>query len=94
MRTREEDIIDDILDEFDFGKVQQVMEHLNWTWHDSDGVPTLGQLRKQARFLMKECLDHEEYTTATGGFWVQKRTFDGLPYYRLIFAVTEWDNYD
>ena len=94
MRTREDEIIEDILDEFDFGKVQRVMEHLNWTWHDSDGVPTLVQLRKQARFLMKECIGHEEYTTATGGFWVQKRTFEGLPYYRLIFAVTEWDNYD
>lgn len=90
----ENDIIEDTLDEFDFSRVQQVMEHLNWVWHDSDGVPSLGQLRKKARFLMKECIGHEEYTTATGGLWVQKRTFDGLPFYRLQFVVSEWDNYD
>lgn len=89
----EEQIIDDILDEFDFGKVEQVMEHLNWVWYNSEDVPTLGQLRKQARSLMKECMKHEEYTVATGGFWVQKRTFDGEPFYRLMFVVSEWDNY-
>ena len=90
----EQDIIEDILDEFDFSKVQQVMEHLDWTWHDSDGVPTLGQLRKAARSLMKICIDYEEYTTASGGFWVQKRTFDGDPFYRLMFVVAEWDNHN
>ena len=90
----ENDIIEDILDEFDFGRVQQVMEHLNWTWYDSAGVPTLGHMRKTARRLMRECIKHEDYYTATGGFFVQKRTFDGLPFYRLMFVVSEWDNYD
>ena len=90
----EEQIIEDILDEFDFAKAQTVMEHLQWVWHDSDGTPTLGQLRKKARFLMKECIGHSEYTTATGGLWVQKKTFDGKPFYRLMFVVTEWENYE
>ena len=94
MQTDERDIIEDILDEFDFGKVHQVMEHLNWIWHDSDGVPTLGQLRKRARSLMKTCIGHAEYTTATGGLRVQKKTFDGVPFYCLMFVVSEWSSYE
>ena len=98
MRTREDDIIDDILDEFDFGKVQKVMEALDWTWFE-DGVspsevPTLGKLRKKARSLLKECMQFPEYSTATGGLWASKKTFDGHPYYRLQFVVTDWDNYE
>ena len=90
----EEQIIEDILDEFDFSKVQEVMEALHWTWHDSDGTPTLGQLRKKARFLLKECMNVPEFSTATGGFWASKKTFDGQPYYRLQFVVANWDNYE
>lgn len=90
----ESEIIEDILDEFDFGKAQQAMEALQWVWYDSDGIPTLGQMRKRARFLMKECMNVPEFYTAAGGFHVFKRTFDGLPFYRLLFVVSEWDNYE
>lgn len=90
----EEEIIEDILDEFDFGKVQHAMEALNWTWYDSSDVPTLGQLRKKARNLMKHCKGHDTYVTATGGFNVRKETHEGVPYYSLQFVVTEWDNYE
>lgn len=90
----EEQIIDDILDEFDFSKVQAVMAALNWTWHDSNGVPTLGQLRKKARYLMKYCIGHSTFTTETGGFHVHKETYSEKPYYSLKFVVTDWDNYE
>jgi hypothetical protein len=91
----EEQIIEDILDEFDFGKVKQTMEALQWVWHDAEhGVPTIGQMRKRARFLMKECMRHQEFVTSTGGFYAFKRTYDEQPFYRLLFAVSEWDNYE
>jgi hypothetical protein len=93
----EEQIIDDILDEFDFGKVMQVMEHLDWKWGGISSppeVPSLGQLRKRARSLMKYCIGHDEYVTATGGFHVRKETFEGQPYYQLQFVVTDWNNYE
>ena len=89
------DLIEDILDDFDFDRVQKVMEALQWTWHDTyPEIPRISQMRKLARSLMKLCIEHEEYTTTTGGFWVQKRTFEGCPYYRIMFVVSEWDNYD
>ena len=91
----EEQIIEDILDKFDFAKAQQVMECLQWAWHDAEhGVPTIGQMRKRARSLMKSCIGHDKYVTATGGFHVRKETFEGQPYYQLQFVVEEWNNYD
>ena len=90
----ENEIIEDILDEFDFRRAQKAMEALQWVWHDSDGVPTIGQMRKLARSCMKKCIGHETQLVATGGFFVFKRTFDGLPFYRLMFAVSEWHNYE
>lgn len=98
MSKDENEIIEDILDEFDFSKVQGVMEALDWTWFESgvspSEVPTLGKLRKKARFLLKECMQFPEYSTATGGLWASKKTFDGEPYYRLQFVVAHWDNYE
>ena len=91
----ERDIIEDILDEFDFTKAHLVMQYLDWRWASSpEDVPTVGEMRKVARSLMRSCIDHDSFTTATGGFWVQKRTIDGDPFYRLMFVVTEWNNYD
>ena len=94
----ENEIIEDILDEFDFAKVQEVMIALDWTWFESGvspaEVPTLGKLRKKARMLLKDCIKHDEYSTATGGLWASKRTFDGQSYYRLQFVVSSWDNYE
>jgi hypothetical protein len=95
MYQNEEQIIEDILDEFDFAKAQEVMECLQWVWHDAEhGVPTIGQMRKQARYLMKSCIGHHTFTTATGGLHVHKETYSEKPYYRLQFVVTEWNNYE
>jgi hypothetical protein len=99
MRTIEDEIIADILDEFDFDKVHKVMEFLDWTWFKDDmqspaEVPTKGDLRKQARRLMNNCIEHEECSTGTKGFHVRKSTYDGVPYYELQFVVTSWNNYE
>jgi hypothetical protein len=95
MNKDENDLIEEFLDEFDFDKVQKTMETLEWTWHSTyPETPSISQLRKFARYLMKSCVGHEEYTTASGGFFVSKHTFEGKPYYRLMFVVEEWDNYE
>lgn len=91
----EEQIIEDILDEFDFDKVHKVMEFLNWTWvsRESPNIPpTVGQLRKKARSLMLYCLNKGDQSIATGGFWVTKRILGGTPFYRLQFVVSSWEN--
>ena len=47
-----DEMIDVILDEFNFAKVQNAMFALDWKW-TCTGVPTLDQLREEARRLLK-----------------------------------------
>ena len=91
----ERDIIDDILDNFDFEKVHETMSLLGWCWNREEyGVPSIIALRKEARKLMNSCLGHKEFYTSCGGLHVQKETIDDIPFYRLMFVVTEGDNYE
>lgn len=89
----DEEIIEDILDEFDFYKVQKAMKLLEWTWA-GQGYPTIGEMRKTARGLLKDLIPLEEGGAGTGGFLARKRTFEGEPFYELSFVLTSWDNYD
>ena len=76
--TKEELIqkqIEDIMDEFNFGEVQKVMESLDWTWSETGCVPEEYDLRKGARKLLKEAakmiddkLNLSVGTTSTVGF--------------------------
>ena len=93
MRTREEEIIDDILDEFDFGKVQKAMELLEWTWA-GQGYPTVGEMRKTARGLLKSLIPLESGGVGTGGFVARKTNIEGEPFYELSFVLTSWASYD
>ena len=48
--------IDSIMDTFDFRKVSDTMEALNWTWYmdGEDRVPEESEIRSHARNRMKE----------------------------------------
>ena len=57
MTQQQQDAIDSIMDYFKFEQVRQVMELLNWEWQDAEeGIPTVPELRKQARRLLKMSL--------------------------------------
>lgn len=62
-------MIDEILDEFDFEKVHRVMVALDWQWYGIDGVPSIGDLRRQARSLLQKVVDSKDtLSVGTGGF--------------------------
>lgn len=98
--------VEDILDEFDFEKVQKVMEFLEWNW--CDGVPRIGELRKKARYLLSQVHQNalasepgDTHCVATGGFkaravkdYLPDDGFNFKVYMELTFEVTSWDNYD
>lgn len=96
----------EILDHFDFNKVQKVMEHLDWTWFQiGDEVPTVSDIRKKARELLRECADKlldnpddnfPDFVVGTGGLYATAyRGGDGsIEYFKLYFAVESWDNFD
>lgn len=63
-----------ILKNFDFEKVHEVMNHLNWVWYNEDErkVPTVKELKRTAKELIKEIKKLDVDVIATGGFEVRK----------------------
>jgi hypothetical protein len=76
--TREEVLnnqMDEIMDSFDFDKVNKMMCAVDWKWATTENeVPDQYELRKSARRLMKQAIAGED--CATGGFraWVTDGT--------------------
>jgi hypothetical protein len=98
-------MIDDILDNFNFNRVQTAMEALDWRWV-SEGVPSIDQLKEKAVYLLKsaaelrldEYLDsywEEGIINGTGGF--QATAYCNEAKTQIIaldlkFVLTEWDS--
>ncbi len=104
LSTGLEYMIRDIIDEFDFDKVERTMEALNWKWRGE--TPTLYDLRKEAEHLLRGAAKsrlsdfkdtHHDVAiiNATGGFeakaWCDggKTKIIGLD---LAFIVESWDS--
>ena len=102
MKSKSE-MIEDMMDNFDFSRVAKCMKALNWKWHDVEGavdVPEEHSIRKEARKLMngvKDVCHHSTFITGTGGFYVQcwyapeSPNKNKLEAMELTFVVAEWD---
>ena len=94
-------VLDDIFDNFDFDRVKQTMDALDWKWdvgtsatpdEERFAVPTLEKIKKEAARLMWECANMDTERLATGGLVVEKDFTDpDDPWMRLSFEVTDWD---
>ena len=63
--------IDKIINNFDFEKVHEVMNFLGWEWHPLNKVPSIDELKKQARELLEQiCAEPDIHNISTGGFEV------------------------
>ena len=52
MTITQQELIDEILDQFDFQKVKEVMDALNWTWAiGTESLMSLPQYRKSGQRL-------------------------------------------
>jgi len=103
------DIIDEIMEEFNFGKVESVMFHLNWRWaSEYKRTPNIDELRETAERLLKDAAEsrlgayidtHHELGifSATGGFkataWCNE-TKTEITGLRLEFIVADWDTFN
>lgn len=84
-----QEIIDEIMDFFDFERVHKVMEALNWTWTATNGnVPEVCQLRRQVRSMLNLLIDKNLESLETGGFSVTK---DSNGYIKCSFIVDSWE---
>jgi hypothetical protein len=87
----ERQIIDDILDEFDFDKVHKVMVLMNWKWVGE--TPPIQELRKTGRALFLDCMKNNLSLAATGGFVARREKIGKDFNYNLSFVLTEQGNY-
>lgn len=70
--TAKQEQIDAILVDMDFKKIQSVMEHLKWTWKDSDSgekiIPNTKDLAVTAEYCMRKAIQSEHKIFNSGGF--------------------------
>ncbi len=102
-------LLKECMDEFHFGKVEKVMQHLNWKWVVKGiGVPTVDQMKEMVHGLYKSCkecatearrMDDKwigPAVTGSGGFEVEVGlNKKGKTDYVLIrFCVDSWSSYE
>jgi len=95
-----EDLIDGIMEDFDFEKVHSVMTFLKWWWPGGsgpEGVPTIMQLREKARQLLSKVVKEKEFDQVQAGGFVAYRSIknkdsldDGL---QLLFSLESFESY-
>lgn len=97
------EMLENIMDCFDFNRVARVMKFLDWKWANLDGkerVPTEPEIRTEARSLMSDLIerigtDREVHSIETGGFGVFFDEYDGKPDITLMFILDDWnEGYD
>ena len=89
LTTKQQEIIQEILDNFDYKTMRKCMKKLKWTWYDSEEVPTEERIRSQAQILLENVMasPKKNFTTGTGGLEVYKMN-DCV---NLIFAATNYE---
>lgn len=84
--------ITEILEEFDFEKVHQVMTFLKWEWRDL-GVPSVDTIKSEVKSQIERCIkdaiaNKTTMYTSTGGFSVYCDPQEKL--IQLKFELAEW----
>ena len=90
----------DIINNFDFQRVHDVMKHLNWTWYPK-GIPTVDNIifgaREKIESVIKVCLleakPDEEYFVSSGGLKATaiKNKYGQITFLQLEFVLTSWE---
>jgi len=88
--------IEDIMRNFDFEKVHDVMQYLDWHWVKV-GVPTVEDIKAEAKRLLVDAC-YEKTTVACGGF---RATYEATPgseegdeFIQLEFILTDAEGFD
>lgn len=87
---KREKYIEDIMENLDWVKIQNVMRFLNWTWFGDDEPPSIAKMMKNVRELIDSLDEHKSKEVGSGGFVVSGDKEHG---YSVHFQVSQWDNY-
>ena len=101
--VKHQEMIDDIIENFNFERCHDVMKHLGWVW--VGGTPTIERLKEAAEERLKCAIEgaldrkdrlplHSSYFSSSGGL---KATAWRNRYYqiegiKLEFVLSEWDS--
>ena len=97
--------IKDIIDNFNFKRVQMVMEALDWHYFDdNENIPSLNRLKETATYVLNEAINelkkniiNSDYSYCeTGGFraiaFIDKENFEKELCLELAFIVEKYTN--
>jgi hypothetical protein len=105
LRDKEQKLIDEVLQEFNFGKCKLTMEYLNWTWARTNSVPSIADLKESALNRIYSAIDvirtrknisyQHPATCSSGGLeaTVYVNKYGHITYVGLKFVLTQWENY-
>ena len=103
-REHIDEMVKEVIEEFDFTKVILTMRALNWTWGMNTTVPSMEDLKRTAEYLLRGSIDGaikakglrewEGYMNATGGFkaTAYRNRYKTITSINLEFVVTSWES--
>ena len=105
INKKEQELIDEVIENFDFYKCQLMMEYMGWRWmtHDGYRVPTKYDLIESAKDRIQSAIEgikeagrmglNESYGSSSGGLkaTVYKNRYHQITFIKLEFILTEWD---
>jgi hypothetical protein len=105
INKKEQELIDEVIENFDFYKCQLMMEYMGWRWmtHDGYRIPTKYDLIESAKDRIQSAIEgikeagrmglNESYGSSSGGLkaTVYKNRYNQITYIKLEFILTEWD---
>jgi hypothetical protein len=105
INRKEQELIDEVIQNFDFYKCQLMMEYMGWRWmrHDGYRIPTKYDLIEDAKDRIQSAIEgikeagrmglNESYGSSSGGLkaTVYKNRYNQITFIKLEFILTEWD---
>lgn len=85
--------IDNIMDNFDFCKVWQMMQHNKHFWINRRQDNSESTLRQNCRETMEKLLPRNGRSIETGGFRYRYEIEDDKHFMSLAFIGESWDNF-
>ena len=97
-----EELLEEIIEHFEFSKVRDIMLYLNWQWAYINDTPQISEMKNWVRELSKYAFDsmrnnpkQKEYTTGSGGFEIKMfRDYEGgePTIIEIDFVLTSFGN--
>jgi hypothetical protein len=105
INKKEQELIDEVIDNFDFYKCQIMMEFMGWRWSTYDGyrIPTKYDLIGAAKDRINDAIEgikkagqmglNEPDGSSSGGLkaTVYKNRYNQITFIKLEFVFAEWD---